>query len=274
MAIENERPWQKIRSIPSSTACLTAAAHFWLLAALGGQWLFVNYIANAYAGHVLTGNLHRTTEAMVNAYVSGDAAGNVAAAAHMLLALVIMLGGGIQLIPAIRSRLPEFHRWNGRVYLSGVVLASIAGLIMMWGRGTYSMGVKLGGTGNAVLIFSFAALALRAALARDFISHRRWALRLFIAASAVWFFRVILMAWVALLGPVGIHFETASGPFLEIMAFGQYLIPLALLEGYLRAKESPRPEARYAMAAILFVCTLVMCAGIAVAGMAEWWGWD
>jgi hypothetical protein len=157
--------------------------------------------------------------------------------------------------------------------LVGVVFASIAGLFMIWGRGTYSLSVKLGGTGNAVLILGFAALALRSALHRDFVRHRRWALRLFIAGSAVWFFRVILMAWVTAFGPVGIHFETASGPFLEVMAFGQYLIPLAVLEGYFLAKESKSLNLQRTMASILVLCTLVMGGGIAVASMAEWLAW-
>ena len=144
---------------------------------------------------------------------------------------------------------------------------------MIWGRGTYSLGVKLGGTGNALLVFVFAAIALRAALRRDFTTHRHWALRLFIAGSAVWFFRVILMAWVSAFGPLGIHFETASGPFLEVMAFGQYLIPLAILEAYLRAKKSNSPTVQRTMAGALIFCTLIMSGGIAVASMAEWLAW-
>jgi hypothetical protein len=257
----------------SSAGFLSGAARFWFIAALIGQWIFASYIGAAYLGHVLTGDWQGMSAAMSNAYVSGDFIGNSAVAAHMTLALAVMVGGPLQLIPSLRARFPIFHRWNGRTYMVGVLLASIAGLIMMWGRGTYSLGVKLGGTGNALLVFGFLALALRAALGCDFAAHRRWALRLFIAGSAVWFFRVILMAWVMAIGPVGIDFETASGPFLEMMAFGQYLIPLAVLEGYFRAKESNSSNVQRAMASILVLCTLIMCGGIAVASMAEWLAW-
>ena len=254
----------------SSTSALRLAALVWFLAALIGQWIFAYYTGASYVGNVLRGDLEGMTQAMHNAYVPGEVLGNLAVAAHMMLAFAILIGGPLQLISSIRARFPAFHRWNGRVYLFGVVVASVAGLIMIWGRGSYSLAVQLGGTGNAVLVFVFAALALRAALSRDFVSHRRWALRLFIAGSAVWFFRVILMAWVMTLGPVGIDFETASGPFLEWMAFGQYLIPLAVLEGYLRAKQSPNAVVRYAMAVVLGLFTLVMCGGIVAASMGEW----
>lgn len=254
----------------SSTSALRAAALIWFVAALIGQWIFAYYTGASYVSQVVRGNLEGMTQAMHNAYVPGEVLGNLAVAAHMTLAFAILIGGPLQLVPALRARLPRFHRWNGRIYLVGIVVASVAGLVMIWGRGTYSLAVQLGGTGNAILVFAFAALALRAALARDFVSHRQWALRLFIAGSAVWFFRVILMAWVMTLGPVGIDFETASGPFLEWMAFGQYLIPLAVLEGYLRAKQSPHAAVRYAMAVVLGLFTLVMCGGIVAASFGEW----
>jgi hypothetical protein len=259
-------------SVPSA-ALLGGAARFWFIAALIGQWIFASYIAAAYIGHVLIGEWQGMAQTMPNAYVNGDLFGNFAVALHMTLALAIMIGGPLQLVPSLRARFPVFHRWNGRTYLVGAVFASIAGLFMIWGRGTYSLGVKLGGTGNAVLILGFAALALRAALHRDFVTHRRWALRLFITGSAVWFFRVILMAWVSAFGPLGINFETASGPFLELMAFGQYLIPLAVLEGYFLAKASNSLRLQRTMASILVLCTLVMGGGIAVASMAEWLAW-
>jgi hypothetical protein len=273
MSVEMASGARPARTALSSEAFLNATARFWFIAALIGQWIFASYIGAAYIGFVVTGNWQGMNPAMANAYESGDYIGNIAVAVHMTLALAVMVGGPLQLIPALRARFPIFHRWNGRTYMLGVLFASVAGLIMMWGRGPYSVGVKLGGTGNALLIFVFLALALRTALSRKFVDHRRWALRLFIAGSAVWFFRVILMAWVMAVGPVGIDFETASGPFLELMAFGQYVIPLAVLEAYFRAKDSKNPTKQRVIASILMVCTLVMCGGIAVASLDEWLAW-
>ena len=67
---------------------------------------------------------------------------------------------------------------------------SLAGLYMMWFRGTVGdLSQHLGQSLDAVLIMLCAVLALRYALARDFKTHRRWALRLFMVVSASLFIR-------------------------------------------------------------------------------------
>jgi len=90
-------------------------------------------------------------------------------------------------------------------------------------------------------------------------------------ASGVWFFRVGLMLWVLLnKGPAGFDPKTFQGPFLTFWAFGQYLLPLAVLELYLRARDRGGAPARLAMAAGLFVLTVAMGVGIVVATMGLW----
>src|SRR4029077_2911217 len=61
-----------------------------------------------------------------------------------------------------------------------------------------------------------------------------------------------------------------SGPFLTFIIFAQYLVPLAVLELYLRAKERGGAIARMTMAGVLFVLTLAMGAGSSVVVMADW----
>ncbi|HEV7767700.1 MAG TPA: hypothetical protein VGQ76_22045, partial [Thermoanaerobaculia bacterium] len=100
---------------------------------------------------------------------------------------------------------------------------------------------------------------------------RRWALRLFIVASAVWFFRVGLMLWVVLnQGPAGFDPKTFTGPFLTIWSFGDYLLPLAILEIYLRTKDRAGAWGRLAMAGALVVLTIAMGIGVIVATMGMW----
>ena len=68
--------------------------------------------------------------------------------------------------------------------------SALAGLYMMWFRGTVGdLSQHLGQSLDAVLIMLCAAMALRYALARDFKTHRRWALRLFMVVSASLFIR-------------------------------------------------------------------------------------
>ena len=109
-------------------------------------------------------------------------------------------------------------------------------------------------------------MALRYALARDFKTHRRWALRLFMVVSASLFIRAgLFLSLVLNRGAFGFNAATFSGPFLTFLSFGQYLVPLAVLEIYLRTQDRAGAAGRFAMAAGLFVLTAVMGVGIAAA---------
>jgi tetratricopeptide (TPR) repeat protein len=116
-----------------------------------------------------------------------------------------------------------------------------------------------------------AVMALRYAMARDFKTHRRWALRLYIVVSASLFIRAGLFLSLALNhGPFGFDPDTVTGPFLTFIVFAQYLVPLAVLELYFRAKERAGSPGRFAMAAGLVVLTVALGVGIFVVTMAAW----
>jgi tetratricopeptide (TPR) repeat protein len=115
-----------------------------------------------------------------------------------------------------------------------------------------------------------APIALRYAMARDFTTHRRWALRLFLVASASWFFRLGFFLTLVLFGPIGFDPTTFSGPLLTFWSLAQYLLPLGVLELYLRAQEHTGALRRMATAGVLFVLTLGMGAGIGAVTMASW----
>jgi tetratricopeptide (TPR) repeat protein len=71
-------------------------------------------------------------------------------------------------------------------------------------------------------------------------------------------------------GPFGFDPATFQGPFLTFISFAQYLVPLAILELYLRAKERGGLPSRLAMATSLFLLTIAMGLGIFVVTMAVW----
>jgi hypothetical protein len=257
----------------AADTALKLASRFWFLIAVAGQWMFAYYVAAFYGGAALRGDLQAWNKVMPHGYVPGNTAGNLAIAAHLFLAFVIIVGGPLQLIPQIRSYAPAFHRWNGRFYIPAVFATSMAGLYLVWGRGRDGGDLVqyLGITLDAILIMVFAILAVRYAMARKIQTHRRWALRLFMVVNAVWFFRIGLMFWVAVnKGPVGFDPKTFTGPFLTFWAFADYLLPLAILEIYLRTKERGSATGRFAMAVALFVVTLAMGTGIVVATMGMW----
>ena len=241
------------------------------LAIAAGQLLFVAFILLFYYPPTLTGNFAAWNDKpLITGHVAGDAAGNLFFAVHVLMAAVMTLGGLVQLVPTIRSRWPAVHRWNGRLYLLSALGLALGGLWLTWIRGTWlALGGAIGITLDALLILAFAGLAWRAAHARRFADHRRWAIRLFAVASAVWFMRVGYMAWGLATGGAGIG-EAMDGPFDLFLAFANSLLPLAIAELYLRAGANGTPAARKAVAGLLGLCALVILAGSAGAWMVMW----
>jgi uncharacterized membrane protein len=256
---------------PSADTALKVAARFWFIIAVIGQWLFAFYVASSYGISGIQGHFAAWNKG-AHRYIPGDTVGNIAIAAHLFIAVIILVGGPLQLIPQIRSKVPRFHRWNGRVYLPAVFMTSIAGLYLVWVRGTVGDFVQhLGVSLDAILIMTFAVLALRSALARDFRTHGRWALRLFMVVSGVWFFRVGLMLWLLInKGPAGFDPTTFTGPFISFLSYANYLIPLAILEIYLWTKDHPLAIRKFAMAGALGALTVAMAVGIFAATMGMW----
>jgi len=245
-----------------ANTALKVAARFWFGVTVIGQLVFAFAVASFYSLTALRGDYHGWK--FTNGFVPGVTAGNWAVAMHLASAAVIMLAGAAQLVPQVRSRFPVFHRWNGRIYIMAAVGLSAAGLYMVWIRGSVGDTTQhVASTLNAILIWLFAGLALRYAMARDFKTHRRWALRLFLVVSGSWFYRIgLFLTFLIFKGPVGFDPVTFNGPLISFMAFANFLFPLTVLEIYFLAQNRPGAGRRMATAGLLFVLTLAMVAGL------------
>jgi uncharacterized membrane protein len=246
----------------AADTALKAATRFWFGVTVIGQLIFASTVAIFYGAAAARGNLHAWNRGMTHGYIAGDRIGNVAVAIHLISAVIIILSGAIQIVPQVRNRFPAFHRWNGRIYMVTAFTISLAGLYMMWVRGTVGGLVPhVAQSLDAVLIMVCAVMALRYALARDFKTHRRWALRLYLVVSASLFIRAGLVFG-------GLGFD--QDKFFIFMSFAQYLVPLAVLEIYLRTQERPGAARRFAMAGGLLVLTLALGVGIVAATGGIW----
>jgi uncharacterized membrane protein len=255
-----------------AASALKAAARFWFVVTVSGQWVFAFAVASFYGLTALRGDYHGWGRFITHGHVPGDTAGNFAVAMHIASAVVVMSAGALQLVPQVRGRFPRFHRWSGRIYMLAAVGISVAGLYMTWIRGSIGdLSQNLGSTLNAVAIWVCAGMALRHAIARDFRRHRRWALRLFLVASAAYFYRIaFFLTMLIFKGPVGFDPVTFTGPFPTIMSFAQFLVPLAVLDIYLRAQDGAGAIQRMATAGLLSVLTLAMIGGLFAITMAVW----
>ena len=273
MTFPTAETWQKQHSLEAfAGTALKTATRFWFAVAFIGQLLFAFTVASFYGGAVVRGDLQAWNRSMTHGYLPGDRMGNLAVAIHLMSAVIIILAGTLQLIPQVRNRAPLLHRWNGRLYVVSAFTISLAGLYMMWIRGTVGdLAQHLGNSLMAVLIMFCAVMALRYALARDFKTHRRWALRLYLVVSASLFIRAAIFLLVVLnRSPFGFDPATLQGPFLTFITFAQYLVPLAVLEIYLHVQDRSGAAGRMAMAASLFLLTLGLGAGIFAVTMIKW----
>ena len=202
---------------------LKVATRFWFLVVLIGQSVFAFSVASFFGLPALRGDFHGWSKHITHGHVPGDTIGNFAVAMHLFSAVVVILAGVLQLVPQIRNRFPVFHRWNGRLYVVTAFTISIAGLYMMWIRGSVGdLSQHLGTSLMAVLIMLCAAMALRYALARDFKTHRRWALRLYIVVSASLFIR--------------------AGLFLSLSSITAPSVSIQLHFGVRSSRSSPLPS--------------------------------
>ena len=242
--------------------CLRVAVGFWFVVTIAGQLLFAVTVASFYGLTAARGQVSSWNRTMTHGYVAGDATGNLIVAVHLASAVIIILSGAIQIAPLSRNRAPAFHRWNGRLYMVTAFTVSLAGLYLMLVRGTVGGSIShVGQAIDAVLIMVCAVMAARYAVAGEYSRHRSWALRLYLVVSASLFIRAALF-----LSNFGFEQDT----FMAVMAYAQYLVPLAVLEIYLRVKDRGGVSSRFAMAAGLSALTLVLAAGISVVTVSAW----
>ncbi len=261
------------RQEAAAARALRITATSWFVVVALGQLVFATYIGGFYGRVTAAGTPERWNEVMPHGYVAGDFFFNLVLGLHLAFAFVITIGGLLQLIPAIRRTRPALHRWTGRAYLVASAILAGGGLAMVWIRGGAAgdLSQQIAITVNALIILVCSAIAWRQARARRFDRHRVWALRLFVAVSGVWFFRVGLMAWIAVnRGPAGFDPKTFSGPFLTALACVVYIAPVGVLELYLRAQRSRGNGAKAAMASVLAALTLVIAVGVAAATAFMW----
>jgi hypothetical protein len=254
-----------------SNTFLRRTAIAWFTLAALGQMAFVLFIAGFYGSRTLSGNPAAWNDKPhITGYAAGDHLGNAAFLSHALLGGLFTVSGLVQMLPTVRRNHPRLHRWNGRLYMVSAYALALGGLWLTWGRGSYlSVISALSVSGNALLMIAFASLAWRSAITRSLGDHRRWAMRTFLVANGVWFFRVAIMAWVILnQSPVGMT-RRLDGPADIGLQFGSYLLPLALLEAYFAAQRLQQNHLSAFVATLLLAATALTAVGIfgTIAGM-------
>lgn len=261
-----------VLSLQQARKHLARSKQLLFVIAVIGQLFFVLHIVTFYGGIAWNGTYEKVNEKLGHGVMDGDPIGNVMLAVHIFLAAVIMLGGPLQFIGAFRQKFPVFHRWNGRIYYLTAFIISIVGLYMNAMRGAHGglMGA-LGNGLNASFIFLFSILAWRTAVRRDFVAHRKWAIRAFVAVTGVWFFRIGYGLWILLTGFTAIGAKAdLTGPFDIFLLFAHSLVPLALVELYFWAKASSVVLFKQRVAYFFYFLSFLLVGGVAMAALIFW----
>jgi Predicted membrane protein (DUF2306) len=205
---------------------------FWISAAIFGL-----YIIAFYAGAVSDGAPHRWNESLPGLYEPHTLAATIAIGAHFATGAILLLLGPVQLIGAVREKVPKLHRWLGRIYATTALITGLGGLAFIALKGT------IGGTPMNVGFGLYGALTVAAAMqtirhaqARRFDAHRAWAIRLFALAIGSWLYRMDYGFWRMVAQGVG-HTRTFDGPFDVVMAFFFYIPNLIVAELFIRTQQ-------------------------------------
>lgn len=253
---------------------LQLTAKIWFILATIGQWIFGLYITLFYGKATIKGDFETWNKVLPHGYRAGDTPGNLVVGIHLLFAIIMVVGGPLQFIPQIRNRFAGFHRLLGKVYVFTAILMAIDGLVMVITRSTVGGTIQhVSISIQAIYIIAFAILTIYFAQKRKINIHNQWALRLFMVANGVWFFRVGLMFWLLIhQKPVGFDPDTFDGPFLWFLAIFIYALPLPILilELYLRATKSTNKIFIITTTVVLAVFTAIMAIGIVGASMGLW----
>lgn len=261
---------QIIKKTPNEL--LEMSKKMWFTCLLMAQICFVIYLSLGYGLTGVTTGISGWSRLNSTAYVASDPTGNSMYALHVLLAIVMIIGGSLQLIPAIRAKYTKFHRYNGRVFVMLACTISLAGMYLMIARGTVGNTLMHALTmfGGCVVILA-SILAVQAARKRNITKHKIWAIRLYLAANGVLFFRLMIFAWFLIFGSLGIDTATFTGPTVLTISVCSYIMPLLTAELVRYAGITSNRVIIIATAASMMLISIVFLVGLFGVVFASWY---
>lgn len=148
---------------------------------------------------------------------------------HMLAGLLAIALGPLQFWPRIRNSYPKVHRITGRVYLSAIVIGSLAGMgLALTSRihPAYAAGLFT----LACAWLATSGLAFVAIKKRNFVQHKEWMIRSYVVTFAFVIFRLVGDA----LEYFGVGDRAVN---YTALAWGAWAVPLLIAEMALQGRK-------------------------------------
>ncbi len=95
---------------------------------------------------------------------------------HVLAAIFSILTGPFLFIHPYRKAYPAWHRRLGKIYISGCMISAITIVPLAWHNSPGTI-ARYGFTPMAIIWFFTSYFAYTAAINKNFVTHRRWAMR-------------------------------------------------------------------------------------------------
>ncbi|MHA7132679.1 DUF2306 domain-containing protein [Oerskovia turbata] len=193
----------------------------------GLAWVALSSIAMAavlvttYASATLD-DLAQAGQGLASTYVERPPAIQAAFYTHIAFAAVALLLGPVQFVGRWRRRVPRLHRALGRLYLVGVGVGALAGLVISAASSVAFLGFF--GFGSLAVLWGWTGWkAYRSIRAGRVAEHRAWMIRCFALTYAA----VTLRLWIGVLVAVQLPF---IGPDTDPAAlFDTAYAPVAFL---------------------------------------------
>ena len=238
----------------------------WVSAAIFGAFILAFYI-----GAVPRGTMVGWNQTLPRLYEPTTPMATIAMGGHFITGAILLVLGPVQVIGAIRRRVPAVHRWLGRLYVLAAGIAGVAGLSFIAMKGTVGGPIMSAGFGLYGALMTLCALqTYRYGRARRLDLHQAWATRLFALAIGSWVYRLEYGFWYLATDGLG-STKGFSGWFDHVMAFFFYLPNLLIAELVIRSKGRSGAGLRYAAAISLTAATGLVLLGSYFFITRYWW---
>lgn len=130
---------------------------------------------------------------------------NLILVTHIASSPIALIIGAIQFFPKKRAARPILHRWLGRIYGVAILVGGISGLMLAYN----ALGGPIAGWGFGLLAVIWVGItgnAIRFAMARNFVEHRKWMIRSFALTFAAVTLRLYLVGFML----AGFEYAAAS----------------------------------------------------------------
>ncbi|MGJ8680207.1 DUF2306 domain-containing protein [Paraglaciecola sp.] len=232
----------------------------------------MSYLLFGYGYTATTSGWSKWIQFNNTAYVENDMLGNLAYASHVLLAIAMILGGSLQVLPSVRNRFRKFHRINGRIVVGLACFISLAGMYLIIFRGTVGnlfMHLLTSFSGLVILVSGY--MSIKTARNKNFTAHKVWAIRLYLAANGVLFFRLMIFAWFAVFGTLGVNTEDFTGITVMCVSLASYVLPLLMAEWVRDSNKHLKPIIAFPCACMLLVVSAIFLLGLFAIAAGSWY---